>query len=323
MRLGRFALAANLAAGYAASVGLSVLMDRAGGPVAILWTANGFLAAGLILLTGPWRIAVAAVCVASEAVIERMAGQGLAQAAVFPFINLLESALAAWLALRFCGAGARRLSLRRLTLLIVGAIAPAAMAGGVAGAIASALLNGRGLLQAWALWAVPGGLGMGIVLPAMLLIARAGQYPEFRRAPLEVVALFAGLVGLTAIVFLERELPLVFLVFPACALVALRLGPPGAAVAGFIVAMVGLPMVMLGLGPPATAGLGKAARIDLTEAIVAAALFTSLTTAAALADQLRLRRLMLGRDRALRAARARARAAESPSLVVSQSASRR
>jgi integral membrane sensor domain MASE1 len=311
MRLDRLAVTASLVAGYAASVLFSVVMSRVGGQGATLWTATGFLAAVLILLPGAWRIAGAGACVASQTVIALLAGDGVFRAALYPLVNLFEAAIAAWLALRFCGAGARRLSLRRLMQLIVAAIAPAAMAGGALGAAVNAALSGRDLLQGWAAWTLPGGLGMAIVLPALLLIARAGQYPEFQRTPLEIVALFAGLFGLSAAVFLERDLPLQFLVFPACALIAVRLGPAGAAVAGFVVAMVALPLAMLGHGPVATAAIGAAARVGLTETIVASALFTSLTTAAALADQSRLRRLMLGRDKALRAARARARRAES------------
>jgi integral membrane sensor domain MASE1 len=310
MRLGRMTLTGSLVGGYAASVVLGFLLGRAAGQGVSLWTANGFLAAALILLPGVSRLLAAGGCLTCQAVIGLLAGDGVARAALFPLINLLQAALAAWLALRFCGAGARRLSQRRLTLLILGAIVPAAMVGGVASAILSVMLGGDDAMAAWAEWAIPGGLGMGIVLPALLLIARTRHYPEFRRSPLEVVALFAGLLGLSVVVFLDGQVPLTFLLFPACALIAIRLGPPGAAVAGFVVAMVAMPMVTLGFGPPGLSGLGKAARLELAEAYAASILFASLTAAVAMADQMRLRRLVLGRDKALRAARARARQAE-------------
>jgi integral membrane sensor domain MASE1 len=152
---------------------------------------------------------------------------------------------------------------------------------------------------------------MVMVLPIVLLAPRAGQYKEFQRAPLEVAALLAALGGLTAAIFLQRDLPLQFLIFPALTLVAVRLGPAGAAVAGFVVAMVCLPLVMLGDGPSAfSLALDKASRIRLTELVVVAALLTALVTAGAVAEEARLRRLMIGRDRAARAARIRARQAE-------------
>jgi hypothetical protein len=66
------------------------------------------------------------------------------------------------------------------------------------------------------------------------------------------------------------------------------------------------------LGPAATLGPGLDAvgRVRVTELIVAAALFTTLVTAIAVAEQTRLLQMMLGRDRAARAARLRARSAE-------------
>ena len=90
---------------------------------------------------------------------------------------------------------------------------------------------------------------MAIVVPTLLLVAREAQYKEFRRTPLEVVGLLAGVSGLTGAVFYQSEAPLQFTVFPAMTLIAFRLGPPGAAVAGFLVAMISLPLVMLGHGP--------------------------------------------------------------------------
>jgi integral membrane sensor domain MASE1 len=281
----RAGLAAVLTAGYVASALLSVLVGRFGGPIASLWTANGFLAGAFILLPRRWRIGVAATCVTAEAAISLATGDGLARAALYPLVNLLEAALAGWLAIRFCGA--------------------------VAGAVVNATLQGQPLLDGWMAWAAPGGLGMAIVLPAVLLAVRAGQYKEFDRSRLETVAILAGLGALVAAVFLERDLPLHFAIFPALTVVAVRLGPPGAAAAGLLAAMIALPLTMLDQGAAALApGLGAAGRVRLTELVVAAALITTLVTAVAVGEQTRLRRLMLGRDRAARAARLRARRAE-------------
>jgi integral membrane sensor domain MASE1 len=116
VRSHRAGLAAVLAAGYAASVLLSVLVSRFGGPAASLWTANGFLAGAFILLPRRWRLGVAASCVIAEGAISLAAGDGPARAALYPLVNLLEAALAGWLAIRFCGVRARRMSLRELPI---------------------------------------------------------------------------------------------------------------------------------------------------------------------------------------------------------------
>jgi integral membrane sensor domain MASE1 len=309
-RLHRAALAAALAAGFAASVLLSVLVSRADGTAAGVWTANGFLAGAFILLPRPGRVGVAAACALFQAAVDLAAGDGPIRAALYPMINLTEAGLAGWLAIRFCRVRARRLSLRELALVPIGAILPAAAVAGAAGALVNLVLEGQPLPSGWLAWAVPGGLGMAIVLPALLLAARAGQYKEFDRAPLETAAILAGLGALVVGVFLERDLPLQFAIFPALTLIAVRLGPPGAAAAGLLTAMMALPLTLLGPGAP-SASADSVGRVQLAELVIATALFCTLITAIAVSEQTRLRQLMLGRDRAARAARQRARRAES------------
>ncbi|HEY1425232.1 MAG TPA: MASE1 domain-containing protein [Caulobacteraceae bacterium] len=311
VRQSRAGLAAVLVAGYAASVILSVLVSRDAGGAASLWTANGFLAAAFILLPRAWRFGVAGVCVAAQAATGLAVGDGPARAALYPLVNLAEAGLTGWLAIRFCDVRARRLSLRELTLLPIVAIAPAAAAAGVLGGAISLLLAGEPPLEAWLAWTIPGALGMAIVLPAILLAVRTGQYKEFARPPLESAAILAALGVLVAVVYLQRELPLQFTLFPALTIIAARLGPPGAAAAALLTATIALPLTLLGHGPAALAPhLDIAGRVRLTELVVAAAMITTLVTAVAVGEQTRLRRLMLGRDRAARAARLRARRAE-------------
>jgi integral membrane sensor domain MASE1 len=311
LRWGRRTVASVVVVGHVASVLFSILVARSDGHPAALWTAGGFLAGGLILLPRGWRAPVAAICVVAQTGVSLAAGDGPLRATLYSLIDLIEAGLAAWLAIRFCGAHARRLSLRELVLLPIAAIFPAAIVGGLIGAAAGVLLDGGDLLAGWAAWAVSGGFGMLIVLPALLLATRLRQYKEFRRSALEIVGIALGLVALTASLFLPPGMPLQFLIYPALTFVAFRLGPPGAAIAGCLVAMICLPLVMMGHAPtafPAAAVAGD--RIRVAELAVAALLFTTLATAGALADQSRLRRMMIWRDQAARAARRRARRAE-------------
>jgi integral membrane sensor domain MASE1 len=317
------ALTAALVGGYAASVLFSFLMSRLGGQTASIWTATGFLAAALILLDGRWRIGAAAACVLFQTLASLAVGDGPARALANPPVNLLEAAIAAWAAIRFCGARTRRLSLRKLSLLILAAIAPATMLGAVIGAVVNAVLFGQDLVTGWLSWAVPTSLGMAIVLPGVLIMVRETQYTEFRRSPIEVVGLLAGVCGLASAVYYQSQIPLQFTVFPALTLVAFRLGPPGASVASFLVGIISLSLVTLGRGPAMlSTALDGFQRVRLTEAVVAAALFTSLVTAGALADQARLRRLVMNRDKAVRAARARARDAERAGAAAAARSSR-
>ncbi len=311
IRFQRGLLLGGLVVAYGASVLFSVLISRMGGQTASIWTATGFLTGALILLGGRWRLAAAGLCVAFQAAVSLAVGDGPVRATINPAINLLEAGLAAWLAVTYCGARRRRLSLRKLTLLVIGAITPAAILGGVAGAIVNHLLRGQGFVGGWLDWAIPSGLGMALVTPSVLLVAREGQYKEFRRSAVETGGLVGGVCGLTAAVFWQNELPLQFMVFPVLALVAFRLGPPGAAVAGFFVAVICLSLTALGHGPAMLAvALDQIGRVRLAQVVAAAALCTTLATAVVVADHSRLQRLLISRDRAVRAALLRARVAE-------------
>jgi len=302
-------LVAALVAGYVASVLFSIFLGRTGGPTPSIWTATGFLTGALILLQGRWRVAAAALCLGFQAAVSFAVGDGLARALTGPPVDLLEAGLAAWLAVTFCGARRRRLSLRDLTLLMLAAIAPAAAIGALPGAGINFALRGQGLFDGWLAWAVPSGLGMAIVTPTLLLLSREEQFKEFRRSHVETGGLLGGVCGLTAAAFFQNELPLQFVIFPSLTLVAFRLGPPGAAVAGVFVAAICLSLATLGhgLAPPALSQLG---RIRLTQVVVTAAFCGALATAVIVAEQARLRRLLVSRDRAVRAALLRARRAE-------------
>jgi integral membrane sensor domain MASE1 len=319
--LGRAKLFAALVTAFAFSTIYSILLGRAGGQMSSIWTATGFLAGTLILLTGRWRIAAAVLCVAIQAAVSLALHDPLARILINPFVNLLEASIAAWLAVTYCGARRRRLSLRQLLLLILGAIVPAAMLAAVVGAGSKYILVGQDFIDGWLSWAIPGGLGMATVTPALLLVARESQYKEFRRSWIETIGLLGAVWSLTAVAFWQSDLPLQFVIFPALALVAFRLGPPGAAIAGFFVAMICLTLAMLGHGPTMLAkALDPVGRVRLTQVVVTAALCTTLAVAAIVADHSRLRQLLVSRDRAVRAARLRARAAEQ---VVLESIDRR
>src|SRR6202011_16406 len=136
---------------------------RIGGQTAAIWTANGFLAGALILLRGSWRTAGGALCLLFQPAPSLALGDGVARALLQPPLNLIEAGLAAWLAVRFAGARTRRLSLSKLSLLLIGAIVPAAMIAAVIGAVFNRVVWGQDLIAGWLAWAIPGGLGMAIV----------------------------------------------------------------------------------------------------------------------------------------------------------------
>jgi len=304
-------MAAVLWAAFAGSVAMSMFLSHDAGAGSAIWTANGFAVGALLILPRPWSLAVLAACVASQFGLGIVAGHGLARVAVTSTINAGEMVLAALLTQRFCGIGARRLGIVRLTRILIFAVAPSATLGGLAAAIAQMAISPRPFTDVWRDWLVSGGMGMAVVLPGLLLAARFGQYRDFHRSWIETAGLFLALAALTAAVFMQTALPLFFIIFPAVTFIAFRLGPPGAALAGFVVGGVALPLTLLGHGPAALArNLDFAGEVRLAEAFVAAILVSGVATGTALADQNRLRRLLVWRDRSARSSRQRAQAAE-------------
>ncbi|MBS0411022.1 MAG: MASE1 domain-containing protein [Proteobacteria bacterium] len=309
--------AAGLLAAFAGSIAMSMFLSRDGDAGSAIWTANGFLVGALLILPRPWAAAVLAASIAVQAGLGMVAGHPPARTIVLTLVNGGQCLFAAWLTQRYCGIHARRLGLVRLTRILVFAVLPSAVIGGLAAAIIGLAFPHRLFVPVWRDWAVSGGLGMALVLPGLLLAARFGQYRDFRRSGVETAGLFAGLAALTLAVFLQSELPLFFVVFPAVTLIAFRLGPPGAALAGLLVGAVALPLTLLGDGPAALARvLDFPAQVRLAEAFVAAVLITGVATASALADQNRLRRLLIWRDRSARASRQRAQEAERIAALV-------
>lgn len=303
--------ASGLWAAFAASVAVSLLLSRHGGYGAALWTANGFLVSALLVLPRPYAIATLAACALSQAAIGAVAGDAPVRIAVSTAINIGECGLTAWLTRRYCGVNARRLGLVRLLRILVLAALPASFIASLVAAAVFPLFSSRPFAQTFSDWMISSVLGLAMVLPAVLLAIRHDRYREFRRAWWETLGLFAGLAGLTALVFYQRQLPVLFAVFPAVTLIAFRLGPPGAAVAGFVVGVIALPLTLFDHGPMTLArDLDFAAQIRMAQVFVCCLLFTGIGTAVALADQTRLRRMLLRRDRAARLSRQRALDAE-------------
>jgi len=289
--------------------GAASLDLAAGGALSL---ASGFLAAILILLEGPSRWIAAGVALLGQTALAFLNGAGLAGALAGDLRSLAVATVAALLALRFCGARRRRLSLRVLGLIVVAAIVPAGVIAGAGDAVMKGAAAGSSFLDPWATSAFRDGLGLAVVLPAALLLAKSPRYGDFRRSMIEAAALLAALGGLTLAIFFAPGASRFFLIFPAVTFVALRLGPRGAALGAFLVAAIAILGALMGHGPAALdPRLGLAGRLGLTLIFAAAVHFTALTAGGAQADRTRLWRLLTARDRAARAAAARARKAES------------
>jgi signal transduction histidine kinase len=238
-----------------------------------------------------------------------LVGDGPGRAALYTLVDIGEAQLVWWVTRRFFGGPPRVRTMRQLALLTT-LTAPVTLA---MAAIAAAVLTlGYGLPFVTVLtdWFLCGVLGMAIVLPAVLVLLDSEHRRAFQRPWLEQLGLGLLVAGLSAVVFHAKGLPAPFLLFPAALLAAFRLGPRGAAQASLIVACVAIPLTVHGLwSPQISTDWSQAHQNRLVQVFVGVLFVTSLATGLALAQQERLRRLLVRREQLTRAARARALAA--------------
>jgi signal transduction histidine kinase len=298
-----------LAVALVASQAFSDFLTRNALGVPTLWPSNALLAGGLLVLNPRRRVILTIIAVIGHVAIDLLVGDGPGRAALYTLVDIGEALLVWWVTRRFFGGPPRVRTMRQLALLTT-LTAPVTLA---MAAIAAAVLTlGYGLPFVTVLtdWFLCGVLGMAIVLPAVLVLLDSEHRRAFQRPWLEQLGLGLLVAGLSAVVFHAKGLPAPFLLFPAALLAAFRLGPRGAAQASLIVACVAIPLTVHGLwSPQISTDWSQAHQNRLVQVFVGVLFVTSLATGLALAQQERLRRLLVRREQLTRAARARALAA--------------
>jgi signal transduction histidine kinase len=298
-----------LAVALVASQVFSDVLTRNALGIATLWPSNALLAGGLLVLNTRRRIILATVAVISHFGIDLLVGDGPGRALLYTLIDLGEAVLVWRVTRRFFGGPPRVRTMRQLALLTT-LTAPVTLVMAVVAATALSLAYGLPFVTVLVDWFLCGVLGMSIVLPAVLVLLDNEHRRTFQRKLPERLGLFALTAGLAAVVFNPHGAPAPFLLFPTALLVAFRLGPRGAAQASLIVACVAIPQTVNGLWvEQVSIHWSKAHQNQLAQAFVGVLFVTSLAAGLALAQQERLRRLLVRREQLTRAARARALAA--------------
>jgi signal transduction histidine kinase len=298
-----------LAVTLVASQAFSDFLTRNALGVATLWPTNALLAGGLLVLNPRRRLILIVVAVIGHVAIDLLVGDGLGRAVLYTLIDLGEAVLVWRVTQRFFGGPPRVRTMRQLALLTT-LSAPVTLLAAAIASTALALIYGMPFMAVLTDWFVCGVLGMAIVLPAMLVLLDSEHRRAFQRPALEQLGLGLLVASLSALVFHAKGLPAPFLLFPVALLAAFRLGPRGAAQASLIVACVAIPLTVNGLwNQQISTDWSQAHQNRLVQVFVGVLFVTSLATGLALAQQERLRRLLMRRERLTRAARARALAA--------------
>jgi signal transduction histidine kinase/ActR/RegA family two-component response regulator len=280
------------------------------GRVPPFWICNAFIAALVVLVFDDRRlrplIAVAVVCsLPAFVVFAPSAPMGLFRAALNAGEGVVTGLMALWVM------GPRRLLRTAGTFarLVFFAVLPAILINWGVREMIMRLMGDADLVTLQRSGVAPHMLGMAITLPALILMVQPSPQ-ELRRSRLETVAVIAGLALATHLVFNVFSLPSGVVLSPLMVFAAFRLGPRGAVFGHLAAALVCLPATISGGGafalhPEWTLNQ----RALLYQSMILTSAFGVSFCAFMVAEQARLRRLLVKRAASARDSRRRALAA--------------
>jgi len=298
----------GLAAAVVVSLAFSEYLTRTVLGVAAFWPANALLAAGLITLGGSRRVSLTIVFVFFHLAIDLLVGDSPARALLYTAIDTAEAFVIWGICLRFWR-GAPRIRTMRSLALLPAVTTPVAALGALLCAAILATVFSEPFLQALTDWFLRCALGLAVALPATLVLIDAEHRRSFHRPWREQLLLLFAVAAVTLLCAHPASGAPPFLIFPIALVTAYRLGARGAAMASLIVALITLPIAISGASPRFNAILGPVAQARTIQVFMAVLFYTCLAAGLALAQQDRLKRLLLRRELLTRAARGRALAA--------------
>lgn len=229
----------------------------------IAWPANGVMLAAFLQLPRRRAAAVLAICFSLNLVSTFLRGDAPPFVWLNPLLNLLQVVIAGVLARRFCGAALDMRRPRRVILFAVAAAAPAVALTATIGILFAVWIRDYSLPLAFFSWRhlfAMELLGLVIVTPSLILLARAHRFRELTVSPLETTALLLLLGAVTAWVF-GQTAPFLFVVFPPLMLAAFRLSPPWMAAALIGMTTISGVMTLTGHGPVSASAVREVAEL--------------------------------------------------------------
>jgi signal transduction histidine kinase/ActR/RegA family two-component response regulator len=293
---------------YAVAIGYCDVLTRGPSGMATLWPCNGLLAASLLLLTPGRRLVLLVFSVISHMLLDRLSGAPLPLTTLFTLLDTGEGVMIALVLGKVYGGPPRLKNLKR-ALVAVGLAAPVTTVFALIGAFVAAPMFQAHLPNLVKNWLFINLLGMAAGLPTALLLFDPRIRHGFERSTLEKAACYLAVVVAAFIAFGRPGHTLPFLVFPAGVLVAFRLGPKGAAWTTLVVAAIAAPLSLLTPTAEIVTRAQASERMHALQLFVGALFLTCLAAALVLADQQRLKRLLVHRQVLARKAQARAQAA--------------
>ena len=242
-----------LGCAYFAAAAFSVRFTRFEGGVAFIWCAGALLLGALVVSEKQRWIELIAACTVASFAATWLFGLGHAAAAPLSAVNMTEAFIGAWLLRRFCPACDDLKSAGEIGILLLtgGIIAPGITA--FVGAGIAALVANVPYWPNWTAWYAGHALGTVILGPLVLLTMNGEVLGWVREASsrqrIEAVVQIAFLAVVTAGVFAQTSLPLLFLPFLPMMILVFRFGRLGAAASSIVLSAVGTVYTVRGYGP--------------------------------------------------------------------------
>lgn len=247
------ARAAVLGTVYFSAACLAARYTRFEGGVALIWIANAMLFADLRYRPEYSWAARCIACGIGGGFATAFFGLGLQAVLPLMAINIAEAVGGALLLRRLEPVPGHLSSLREIgaLILVVGAVLPALSA--FPGALVAHTISGVPFWSNWTSWFAAHALGVCMVVPFLNLALNGdlnGWAKQATRSEwTEAGCLILTVAATSAIVFSQKQLPLLFLPFAPMMLTVFRLGRLGAAVSILLLAIVGTILTLAGEGP--------------------------------------------------------------------------
>jgi signal transduction histidine kinase len=270
-----------------------------------LWPANGFVAAMVLLLNRRALLACLIFAVLFSALTLLPQSPDLATGLIRLTFNLGEGVAAGLASRRVLGPRPLLRTTAGFLRLELLAILPTVLATVFLREVFRAMIDPTAAVI-WKEAFLPHLMGMAIVLPAAMLVFQPSQ-PELKRSPIETVTILGGLAVTAFFIIRQTGLPVGFMITPMLLLAALRLGPRGSVFGILIVGLICLPAAIEGSGAFAIyPGWSLARRALIYQGVCLSSLIGMTVAAFMVAEQARLKRLLVRLAASARESRRRA-----------------
>ena len=274
------------ATGYFLLASLSLHATKGADNIAAVWPPSGYFLALLLLMPASARVVAFFGMVSASLAANICGGAPLWSCFAFTVSNLCEAAVALWLI--------RRSEPGELSFMVPRSVirfCVAAFAASMVSAVMAWALTGKGVdfLLSWLTTVL---LGMLIVTPPIVMLARVIGTNAFEKAPAgmktEAAAILTATGLVTILSFSQSAFPATFLPCIAVVAAAYRLGPFGAAAGVLIVTIIVSLLTGQGYGVIAAMDTAPKVKVLFLQFYLVILLFATLPLAALLIGRQRL-----------------------------------